>query len=83
MLFSDVEVHSCSTVCDSVALPDVDIGRHCEIQRAIIDRGPRISARTRVRVDHDEDRARGLRVTGSGLVLVTPDMLGQPIHQVR
>ena len=27
--------------------------------------------------DHDADRARGFRVTESGLTLVTPDMLGQ------
>ncbi len=33
--------------------------------------------------DHEEDRKRGFRVTEKGIVLVTPDMLGQSIHSVR
>jgi len=33
--------------------------------------------------NHDEDRKRGFRVTEKGIVLVTPDMLGQSIHTVR
>jgi glucose-1-phosphate adenylyltransferase len=33
--------------------------------------------------DLKADRARGFRVTDSGLVLVTPDMLGQRLHFTR
>jgi glucose-1-phosphate adenylyltransferase len=33
--------------------------------------------------DAEDDRARGFRVTDSGLVLVTPDMLGQRLHFTR
>jgi glucose-1-phosphate adenylyltransferase len=36
-----------------------------------------------VGVNHDDDRARGFRVTESGLTLVTPDMLGQQLHHTR
>ena len=83
LLFSNVEVHSYTSLEDSVVLPDVDIGRHCTIRRAIIDRGAHIPPRTEIGLDHDADRERGFRVTESGLVLVTPDMLGQTIHQFR
>jgi glucose-1-phosphate adenylyltransferase len=39
LLFSKVHVHSYTSVEESVVLPEVDIGRHCRIKRAIIDRG--------------------------------------------
>ena len=83
LLFSDCVVESYSTVSDSVVLPDVRIGEHCEIHRAIIDRGATIPAGTKIGIDHDADRERGFRVTDSGLTLVTPDMLGQHLHFTR
>lgn len=83
LLFSNCYVHSYSSITDSVVLPDVDIGEHCTINRAIIDRGAQIEAGTEIGVDHDTDRARGFRVTKSGITLVTPDMLGQQLHFTR
>jgi len=83
LLFSDCVVESYSTVSDSVVLPDVHIGEHCEIHRAIIDRGAIIPGGTKIGIDHDADRERGFRVTDSGLTLVTPDMLGQHLHFTR
>ena len=83
LLFSRVRVNSYSSVVDSVILPDVDVGQHCRINRAIIDRGSRIKAGTVIGEDHDADRERGFRVTESGLTLVTPDMLGQDLHFTR
>jgi glucose-1-phosphate adenylyltransferase len=83
LLFSNVNVHSYAEVEETVVLPDVDIGRNCTIRRAIVDRGARIYPGTQIGVDHGEDRERGLRVTERGVVLVTPDMLGQPVHTVR
>ena len=83
LLFSNVRVRLYSEVKDSVVLPDVDIGRSCVIHRAIIDRGAIISDNTAIGVDPDADRGRGYRVTDSGLTLVTPDMLGQQLHQIR
>lgn len=77
VLFSGVHVHSFSQVSDSVILPDVEIGRDCKINRAIIDAYCRIPPGTEIGIDHDADRARGFRVTEKGLVLVTPDMLSQ------
>ena len=83
LLFSRVRVHSYSRVSDSVILPDVDIGEGCDIRRAIIDRGATITEGTQIGVDYEADRARGFRVTDSGITLVTPDMLGQHLHITR
>jgi glucose-1-phosphate adenylyltransferase len=83
LLFSNVRIRSYSTVSDSVILPDVNIGRNCRIQRAIIDRGADIAEGTVIGEDLEADAARGFRVTERGIVLVTPDMLGQRLHFTR
>ena len=83
LVFTNCYIHSFSEVTDTVVLPDVDIGEHCRIHRAIIDRGCEIPAGTEIGVDHDEDRARGFRVSSKGITLVTPDMLGQQLHFTR
>lgn len=83
MLFSRSRVSDYSTVLDSVILPDVIVGQNCHISRAIIDRGSIIVDGSVIGEDHDADRARGFRVTDSGLTLVTPDMLGQSLHFTR
>lgn len=83
LLYSNVKIHSYAHVEQSVVLPDVSIGRHARILRAIIDRGCKIPDHMIIGVNHNDDRERGFRVTEKGIVLVTPDMLGQPIHTVR
>ncbi len=83
MLFSNVNVKSYSTVTDSVLLPEVVVGRHCRINKAIIDRGCQLPDNTVIGEDHAQDKARGFRVTENGVVLVTPDMLGQSLHSIR
>lgn len=83
LLFTNCYVHPYSSVTDSVILPDVTIGEHCTVQRAIVDRGAEIPAGTQIGVDHDADRERGFRVTKNGITLVTPDMLGQQLHFTR
>ena len=82
LLFSRVRVHSYCTVEDSVILGDVDIGRNSVIRRAVIDKHCRLPAGTRIGVDLDEDRRR-FHVTAKGVTLVTPDMLGAPVHHLR
>jgi glucose-1-phosphate adenylyltransferase len=83
LLFSNVRVHSYSEITDSVILPDVDIGRHAKIHKAIIDRGCTIEEGMVIGHDHEEDKKRGFRVTEKGIVLVTPDMLNQTTHLSR
>jgi glucose-1-phosphate adenylyltransferase len=65
-----------------VLLPDVQIGRKARIKRAILDRGCDVAEGMVIGEDHEEDRKRGFRVTEKGVVLVTPDMLGQSIHSI-
>jgi glucose-1-phosphate adenylyltransferase len=65
-----------------VVLPDVQIGRNCRIHRAVIDKGCNIPPGTVIGKDPEED-ARLYHVTPGGVVLVTPDMLGQEYHYVR
>lgn len=83
LLFSNCRVDSYSKVEDSVILPEVRIGQHCQIRRCIIDRGAAIDDNDVIGMDPDADRKRGFRVTESGLTLVTPDMLGQNLHFTR
>jgi glucose-1-phosphate adenylyltransferase len=77
LLFSQVRVNSYSLIEDSVVLPFVQIGRHCVIRKAIIDRGCVIPEGLKIGVDHHQDRANGFRVTEKGVVLVTPSMLAR------
>ena len=70
VLSPGVFVHSYSSVRDSVLLDGVDIGRHAQLHRAIIDKGVRVPPGARVGVDAEEDRARGLHVTESGITVV-------------
>lgn len=83
LLFSNVRLEARSRLSDSVVLPDVKVGPGCDIHRAILDRGCDIPGGTVIGRDHDADRARGFRVTPAGIVLVTPEMLGQMLHFVR
>jgi glucose-1-phosphate adenylyltransferase len=82
LLFSSVHVESYSVVHDSVILPNVNIGQHCRLERVIIDKGCQIPDGTVIGVDHDQD-ARHFHVSPAGIVLVTPEMLGQELHYVR
>ena len=82
LLFSSVVVNSYSTLQDAVILPEVTIGRHCRIRRAVIDKGCHIPDGTVIGEDPEED-ARRFHVTPGGVVLVVPEMLGQELHHVR
>ena len=83
LLFSNVRVNSFAYVEDSLILPDVDIGRRCRIRNAVIDRGCIIKEGTEIGEDPEADRAAGYYVTDGGVVLVTPEMLGQATNYVR
>lgn len=82
LLFSNVAVNSYSHVEDSVVLPNVTIGKHCEIYRAIIDKGCSIPDNTIIGKKTKEDGER-FYISPEGIVLVTPEMLGQELHHVR
>jgi glucose-1-phosphate adenylyltransferase len=79
VLYSNVRTNSWSVIEESVLLPEVNVGRHCKIRRAIIDRGCNIPANTEIGFDAEADAARGFRVTSGGVTLVTRAMLGQAV----
>jgi len=82
LLFSDVRVNSYSDIEDSVILPSVDVGRYATLKRCVVDKNCRIPEGLVVGVNPAEDRKR-FHVSDGGVTLVTPDMLGQQVHQVR
>jgi glucose-1-phosphate adenylyltransferase len=75
LLFSDVHVHSYSKVDDSVILPRVNIGRHVQIRRAIIDSDCNIPDGMSIGINKKHDIARGFRLSKGGVVLVSKEML--------
>ena len=82
LLFSNVRVNSFTTLEDAVVLPEANIGRNCRITKAIIEKGCNIPEGTIIGEDRAADEERFL-VSSGGVVLVTPEMLGQKLHYVR
>lgn len=74
VLFSSVLVRSYSQVERSVVLPGVQIGRHCRIRQAVIDRGCVIPEGMVIGEDAAADAAR-FHCSEGGVVLVTRAML--------
>ncbi|MDB6062793.1 MAG: glgC [Verrucomicrobiaceae bacterium] len=79
LLFSNVHVHSYCEVSDSVIFPDVTLERNVKIRNAVLDRGCHVASGERIGFDLEEDRKR-FHVSEKGVVLVTPEMLGQDFH---
>ena len=65
-----VKVHSYSSVRECVLLDNVEVGRHVQLNRVILDKNVVVPEGTSIGVDHDHDRARGFSVTESGIVVV-------------
>ncbi|MDX9741812.1 MAG: glucose-1-phosphate adenylyltransferase [Gammaproteobacteria bacterium] len=82
LLFSNVHVRSYSQVEDCVVLPDVEIGERCRLLRVVVDKGCRIPDGTVIGYDREQD-ARRFYVSENGIVVVTPEMLGQDYHRVH
>jgi glucose-1-phosphate adenylyltransferase len=76
VLFSSVKIDAGSQLDECVVFPSVTIGRDCRIRKAIIDVGCNIPDGEVVGEDREED-ARRFHVTQGGVVLITPEMLGQ------
>ena len=82
VLFSDVRVHSFSSIQDSVILPQVEIGRNVKLQRVVVDKGTVIPDGMEIGFDLALDSKR-FHVSEKGITLVTAAMLGEPTHRVR
>ena len=73
-----VRINSYSTVSESVLFEGVDVGRHCRIKRAIIDKGVRIPANAAIGYDPEQDRARGIVLGPEGISVVSTDVRFEP-----
>jgi glucose-1-phosphate adenylyltransferase len=72
VLSPDVRVNSYSEIDSSILFSHVNVGRHCRIRRAIIDRDVHIPEGTTIGYDPEADRQRYF-VTDSGITVVTRD----------
>ena len=72
ILSPDVRVNSYCEVDSSIIFSHVNVGRHCRIRRAIIDRDVHIPEGSIIGYDVDADRQRYF-VTDSGITVVTRD----------
>ncbi|TLM87682.1 glucose-1-phosphate adenylyltransferase [Pseudarthrobacter sp. NamE5] len=71
VLSNDVYVATSSRVIDSVLMDKVQVGEGAVINRAIIDKNVRIPAGAAIGLDADLDRARGFKVTDSGITVLS------------
>lgn len=65
-----VRVNSFASVTGSILFEGVEVGRHCKIQRAIIDKGVSIPEGMTIGIDRAEDLARGLTISEGGITVV-------------
>jgi glucose-1-phosphate adenylyltransferase len=72
VISQDVRVNSYAEIDSSIIFTHVDIGRHCRIKRAIIDRDVHLPEGTVIGYDPVEDK-RHYHVTPSGITVVTRD----------
>jgi glucose-1-phosphate adenylyltransferase len=72
ILSPDVRVNSYSEVDASILFSHVNVGRHCRIRRAILDRDVHVPEGTTIGYDAEADRQRYF-VTDTGITVVTRD----------
>ena len=78
--YTDVHVERGSRIDDSVLLPKVEIGRNVTLKRVIVDKFCQLPDGFTAGIEHASD-SRKFQVTPQGIVLITPEMLGQHIHE--
>lgn len=75
LMFSNCRVNSYARTREAVLLPDVEVGRHAQLTKVVIDRGCQIPERLVIGEDPALDARRFYRSDG-GVTLVTAEMLG-------
>ncbi len=70
ILAPNVRVNSYAVVENSILFDGVDVGRHCRIKRAIIDKDVKIPPHSQIGHDLAYDRQRGFTVTEQGVVVI-------------
>ena len=75
VLSNDVYVSTSSRVLDSVLMDKVTIGEGAVVKRAIIDKNVKVPAHAAIGLDAELDRARGFKVTDSGITVLSKGQL--------
>ena len=70
ILSPNVRVNSYAVVEDAILFEGVEVGRHCRIRRAIIDKDVKIPANTTIGYDPEHDRRRSFTITEQGVVVI-------------
>ncbi len=70
VLSPKVRINSFANVTGSILMENVNIGRHAEIKKAIIDKNVEVPPYTRIGFNRDEDIARGFIVSAGGVTVV-------------
>src|SRR5262245_19588043 len=70
ILSPNVRVNSYAVVENSILFDGVDVGRHCRIRRAIIDKDVKMPPESTIGYDLEHDRSRGFLVTEQGVVVI-------------
>jgi glucose-1-phosphate adenylyltransferase len=70
ILSPNVRVNSYAMVENSILFEGVDIGRHCRIRRAILDKDVKVPPHSTIGYDLEHDRRRGFTVTENGVVVI-------------
>lgn len=66
----EARVNSYTHIEDSILFSRVNVGRHCRIRRAIVDKDVELPEGTEVGYDHAADRRRGFTVSEGGVVVI-------------
>jgi glucose-1-phosphate adenylyltransferase len=83
ILSPNVRVNSFALVEDSILFEGVDVGRHCRIRRAIVDKDVHIPPHTTIGHDLEHDRARGFVVSEGGVVVIAKAELPETFAATR
>lgn len=75
VLSNDVYVGPATRIQDSVLMDKVRVGEGAVIKRAIIDKNVKVPAGAAIGLDADLDRARGFKVTESGITVLAKDQV--------
>jgi glucose-1-phosphate adenylyltransferase len=70
ILSPNVRVNSYAMVENSILFEGVDVGRHCRIRRAILDKDVKVPPHSTIGYDLEHDRRRGFTVTENGVVVI-------------
>jgi glucose-1-phosphate adenylyltransferase len=65
-----VRVNSYAQVEESILFENVDVGRHCHIRRAIVDKDVQVPKNMTIGMDRARDIANGLTITDDGITIV-------------